>query len=98
MKTKNCTGCSIELGLKDSMVYIDGSNAAISKNSGQWCVPCYTARFGRRSTFDEHGEYRIEQGVLDIRNLLASGDFQHRDSARANFMVELTPNGSRVAR
>jgi len=36
-------------------------------------------------------------GILDRKNLLSSGDYIHRDVARARFRIVVTVDGSRIA-
>ena len=76
-----CSKCGNPLCPKHAFFYVDESNAAISSSARPECEICYGMRDG---------------GVLGYRNLLLSGDHQHRVTARARFTVVLTERGSRV--
>lgn len=73
--------------------WVDESNSAITKASARFplCRRCYEERHRcsprdfrppREEDFD-----RQRDGVLGVHNLLSSGDFVHRDSARARFVI-----------
>lgn len=66
--------------------YIDETNAAINRNSPALCSPCYAQKHGTKPMVMTDWSL-TEWGVLGLHNLLSSGDFIHRDEARARFVV-----------
>ena len=66
--------------------YIDDSNDAITRNSPALCGACYAKRHGPAPMVMDDWSL-TEWGVLGLHNLLSSGDFIHRDEARARFTV-----------
>lgn len=76
-----CSKCGTPLCPTHAYFYTDESNGAITARSRPECPICYGMRDG---------------GVLGYRNLLLSGDYQHRVTARARFTVVMTEHGSRV--
>lgn len=75
-----------------SFRWVDESNAAITKSSHAYplCRSCYTARYGTPREFrrpTEEDTYRETNGILGVHNLLSSGDFQHRHTARDRFTI-----------
>lgn len=71
--------------------WVDESNAAITNAAQPMCRTCYTTRYGTPRDYlppREEDLYRQNNGVLGVHNLLASGDFAHRDQARARFRIE----------
>jgi len=41
-----CKSCSKLFLLNELFSYVDGNNAAITKNSPEYCEPCYIKRYG----------------------------------------------------
>lgn len=80
-----CAGCQGTFCGKHVRYYIDGSNGRITESSPPRCAVCYPMTPALNLS-----------GVLDIGNLLLSGDYVHRVAVRARFRVELMRNGSRV--
>lgn len=82
--------------------WVDESNHAITESAAKFplCRDCYLTRYGtlprdlrqpRPDDFDH-----MHRGVLGVHNLLSSGDFEHRETARARFLiVSATPEGNK---
>ena len=80
-----CGTCGVTLCGRHVCFYIDESNAAVNRNAPALCaIDCDV--FENRNTRE-----------VGFDNLLLSGDYPHRDAARARFRVILTPTGSRIA-
>jgi len=76
-----CASCGAETCPRHSYFYADESNAAITASARPMCLI--------------HRDR--DPGTLSADNLLISGDFEYRLTARTRFMVTLTPRGSRLA-
>ena len=66
--------------------YVDDSNDAITRNSPALCGACYAQRHGTKPMVMTDWS-PVEYGVLGLHNLLSSGDYIHRNEARARFTV-----------
>ena len=80
---KYACGCGAILCGKHAMFYVDESNSAISASARAHCPQCWAVA-------------DVQRGVVGIYNLLISGDYQYRQTARARLGVVLTSEGSRV--
>jgi len=78
----SCRKCGADTCPKHTHFYVDESNVSITRGSPPQCVVC---------------AFPPLLGILDRKNLLSSGDYIHRDVARARFHVVMTVDGSRVA-
>lgn len=76
-----CSVCGATTCPKHSYFYTDESNAAVTAAARPTCL-IHRDRY---------------PGILSADNLLSSGDFAHRTTARARFTVTLTAFGSRLA-
>lgn len=76
-----CANCGAATCPRHSYFYSDESNTAITDHAQPMCLI--------------HRDR--DPGTLSADNLLISGDFEYRQTARARFVVQLTQDGSRVS-
>jgi len=89
IKRDGCSAC----GATPTYYYVDDTNEAITKGSRPLCRKHYESRHGQMDEFrfpwrDEDLYRMSDAGVLGVHNLLSSGDYEHRDAARARFVIK----------